>query len=619
MPFNIPTKQDFLDNRKQAEQDLLEYVAFAVFPCVDDSNEDASRFFNLWMDGKIVLEPFWEQHGEIAEHQEQFKQFCKLQIGQGADWEQPAQKCRENELQEIQQEAKDSNDSWPSDESAKDINSFSDKLERFMNQLPEDIINKFVVFFLSTKNFVAVNAAKAPSDMPKEAREQIPQVTKQYRAQLSYEEKKRILEKLYPFWAFLDHLWGQKYTLSDQSVQRQEYQKRYKKAKFATANSSRERKKLAQIINSFFDSLEGEFAEFKEGIEESILRAPLQVALQELPQQATSARDKMHIVLPDVFKGCSQYIEAIWLLVRNQIIRESQPTDNKLLDEYIEHRKHCSKCQLAEEKTFKVMDYRYGRLKELISCPIYPKHEPVLEPTHAIAPKQLVSYYKERYNKIPCELHKYYLALAYKQNGEIAKANALLMSNEAIASSANSTMGTVISVYCACGKEDEYHLNALRAPKVAIGRLDEEGPLDIPQINVCQPDGLAMSRDMLTLEYQANRQDWLVHPKKEQEGNLWFLSQDKLFNLLDRQIGTAGELDIDYAESFELLTRDVWLSDIAGIGVFWEGSVLFEGQLLKGAKHPLLGLLPIGWYIEVKAQRRSKTIMKSFAEKSFVE
>lgn len=618
MPFNIPTKQDFLDNRKQAEQDLLEYIAFAVFPCVDDSNEDASRFFNLWMDGKIVLEPFWEQHGEIAEHQEQFKQFCKLQIGQGADWEQPAQKCRENELQEIQQEAKDSNDSWPSDESAKDINSFSDKLEKFMNQLPEDIINKFVVFFLSTKNFIAVNAAKAPSDMPKEAREQIPQVTKQYRAQLSYEEKKRILEKLYPFWAFLDHLWGQKYTLSDQSVQRQEYQKCYKKAKFATANSSRERKKLAQIINSFFDSLEGEFAEFKKGIEESILRAPLQVALQELPQQATSARDEMHIVLPDVFKGCSQYTEAIWLLVRNQIIRESQPTDNKLLEEYIEHRKHCSKCQLAEEKTFKVMDYRYGRLKELISCPIYPKHEPVPEPTHAITPKQLVSYYQERYKKIRCELHKYYLALAYKQNGEEDKGLNLLnkISSENLAVS---HMGTVISVYCACGKEDIYHLNALRAPKVAIGRLDEEDPLNIPQISVCQPDGLAMSRDMLRFEYQEGQRDWLVHPKMEQAGNLWFLSQDKLFNLLDKQMRINGGFSINYAKHFEPLMHNVWLSTIAGIGIFGESSVLFKGQLLQGVKHPLLGRLPFGWYIEVKSQRRDKTMMKSFAERSSAE
>ena len=100
---------------------------------------------------------------------------------------------------------------------------------------------------------------------------------------------------------------------------------------------------------------------------------------------------------------------------------------------------------------------------------------------------------------------------------------------------------------------------------------------------------------------------------------MWFLSQDKLFNLLERQIGTSGELNIDFAESFEPLTRDIWLSDIAGIGVFWEGSVLFAGQLLQGVKHPLLGRLPIGWYIEVKAQRRSKTIMKSFAEKSFVE
>ena len=180
-------------------------------------------------------------------------------------------------------------------------------------------------------------------------------------------------------------------------------------------------------------------------------------------------------------------------------------------------------------------------------------------------------------------------------------------------------MGTVISVYCACGKEDTYHLNALRAPKIAIGRLDEEDTLDIPQISVCQPDGLAMSRDMLSFEYQEGQRDWLVYPKMEQAGNLWVLSKDKLFNLLGKQMRIDGESSINYAEYFESFTRYMWLSDIAGIGMFAESSVLFKDQFLQGVKHPLLGQLPFGWYIEVKAQRRDKTMMKSFAERSFAE
>ncbi len=611
MNLAIPTKRDFQENRTQAEYALLEYVALVVFPCNKESDERASRFCELWQSGSIDLQEFWGNYGEISEHEREFADFCVSKIGKGEDWEQgPQAGVVSDDVPD--REGKSGNEEVDAElpQEATNVDDFIGKLKEFLSSLPSSTFNKFLVFFLSTHNFIVVNAAKSPSDMPKEVQNSMPAQG----GHLSYETKRLHLERLYPFWACFDRILGNKYILSDQKVQQQQYGKLYKAAHIT--NSSREKKKLIQIVSSFFDKFSGQFVELQEPIIQSIMRAPLQTKLQDLPKQAISRRDHMHIVLPEVFKGCSQYDKERLLLIRNEFIKTEKVIIN---DAYLEHRRTCAKCKHAEESMREVMEYRYGRLQEIMNKPIYPIHKPNEGQLSATTPKELVQYYEERYKKIPYELHKYYLALAYKRNGEIEKANALLMSNETIAPSTNPTMGTVISVYCACGKEDEYHLNALRSPKIAIGRLDEEDPLDIPQINVCQPDGMAMSRDMLTLEYQANRQDWLVHSKKEQEGNLWFLSQDKLFNLLDRQIGTSGELNIDFAESFESLTRDIWLSDVAGIGVFWEGSVLFAGQLLQGVKHPLLGRLPIGWYIEVKAQRRSKTIMKSFAEKSFVE
>ncbi|MBR4355007.1 MAG: hypothetical protein IKP96_00300 [Elusimicrobiaceae bacterium] len=611
MNLAIPTKRDFQENRTQAEYALLEYVALVVFPCNKESDERASRFCELWQSGSIDLQEFWGNYGEISEHEREFADFCVSKIGKGEDWEQgPQAGVVSDDVPD--REGKSGNEEVDAElpQEATNVDDFIGKLKEFLSSLPSSTFNKFLVFFLSTHNFIVVNAAKSPSDMPKEVQNSMPAQG----GHLSYETKRLHLERLYPFWACFDRILGNKYILSDQKVQQQQYGKLYKAAHIT--NSSREKKKLIQIVSSFFDKFPGQFVELQEPIIQSIMRAPLQTRLQDLPKQVISRRDRMHIVLPEVFKGCSQYNKERLLLIRNEFLKTEKAPIN---DAYLEHRRTCAKCKQAEESMRKVMEYRYGRLQEIMNKPIYPIHKPNEGQLSATTPKELVQYYEERYKKIPYELHKYYLALACKRNGEIEKANALLMSNETIALSTNPTMGTVISVYCACGKEDEYHLNALRSPKIAIGRLDEEDPLDIPQINVCQPDGLAMSRDMLTFEYQANRQDWLVHPKKEQEGNLWFLSQDKLFNLLDRQIGTAGELNVDFAESFEPLTRDIWLSDIAGIGVFWEGSVLFAGQLLKGAKHPLLGRLPTGWYIEVKAQRRSKTIMKSFAERSFVE
>lgn len=611
MILPIPTKRDFQENCKQAEYALLEYVALVVFPCNKESDERASRFCELWQSGSIDLQEFWGKYGEISEHEKEFADFCVSKIGKGEDWEQGPQA---GVISEDIPDREDKSDNEEVDTELPhentNVDDFIGKLKEFLFSLPSGTLNKFLVFFLSTHNFIVVNAAKSPSDMPKEVQNSMPAQG----GHLSYETKRRYLEQQYPFWACLDLILGDKYILSDQKIQQQQYGKMYKAAHIT--NSSHEKKKLEQIISSFFNKFPGQFEEFKERIIQSIKRTPLQTKLQDLPKQAISRRDKMHIALPEVFKGCFLYDKERLLLIRNEFIKTEKAT---ITDDYLEHRRTCDKCKRAEESMREVMEYRYGRLQEIINKPIYPIHKPNDGQVSTTTPRELVRYYQERYKKIPCDLHKYYLALAYKKNGEMEKAKTLLTSHETGTLSANLTMGTVISVFCACGQEDTYHLNALRAPKVAIGRLDEEDPLDVPQINVCQPDGLAMSRDMLTLEYQANRHDWLVKPKKEQEGNLWFLSQDKLFNLLDGQTGTAGELNVDYAGSFELLTRDVWLSDIVGIGVFWEGSVLFAGQLLQGVKHPLLGRLPIGWYIEVKAQRRNKTIIKSFAEKSHVE
>lgn len=608
MNLAIPTKRGFQEDRKQAEYALLEYVALVVFPCNKESDERASRFCELWQSGSIDLHEFWGKYGEISEHEREFADFCVSKIGKGEDWEQgPQAGVVSDDVPD--REGKSGNEEVDAElpQEATNVDDFIGKLKEFLSSLPSSTFNKFLVFFLSTHNFIVVNAAKSPSDMPKEVR------MPAQGGHLSYETKRLHLERLYPFWACFDRILGNKYILSDQKIQQQQYGRLYKAAHIT--NSSREKKKLAQIVSSFFDKSPGQFVELQEPIIQSIMRAPLQTRLQDLPKQAISRRDQMHIILPEVFKGCSQYDRERLLLIRNEFIKTEKAAVG---DAYLEHRRTCAKCKQAEESMREVMEYRYGRLKEIENKPIFAVHESNKEKSKDKDAKQLVSYYKERYDKIPCELHKYYLALAYKQNGEEDKGLNLLnkISSENLAVS---HMGTVISVYCACGKEDIYHLNALRAPKVAIGRLDEEESLDMPQISVCQPDGLAMSRDMLRFEYQDGQQDWLVYPKMKQVGNLEFLSQDKLFNLLDKQMRIDGESSINYAEYFEPLTRNVWLSDIAGIGIFRESSVLFKGQLLQGVKHPLLGRLPFGWYIEVKAQRRDKTMMKSFAERSFAE
>ena len=316
MNLAIPTKRDFQENRKQAEYALLEYVALVVFPCNKESDERASRFCELWQSGSIDLHEFWGKYGEISEHEREFADFCVSKVGKGEDWEQGPQVWGDSELS-ANVETNGTQDELPLESSQEptQINDFVAQLKQFIMGLPQDVSNKFLVFFLSTKNFIAVNAAKAPSDMPKEVREDMPD----YNGHLAYEKKREYLERFYPFWACFDRILGNKYILSDQKIQQQQYVKLYKAAHIT--NSSREKKKLVQIVSSFFGEFPGQFVEWQEPIIQSIMRAPLQTKLQDLPKQAISRRDQMHIILPEVFKGCSQYDRERLLLIRNEFIK----------------------------------------------------------------------------------------------------------------------------------------------------------------------------------------------------------------------------------------------------------------------------------------------------------
>ena len=666
MSFNIPTKKDFLSlaTCEQAREALFLYVREYVFPHTFAGEDDCSLFELAFFENNFSLESFWSRYGEIGQYPNEFRQFCwqivkenKSQTsGDELDlvrWSinTTLDKCIYYKKEKDEENAgcgytNRRNEDWVGDKDplsimlANENNGVEKKgetisFEKCLNQLNALQQKQVYVFYLSALNFILVNASNAPSDMPEAAQELLRTKTRRreekYGAQLNYATKLAVLEKSYPLYFEGICPWAMGYEkkhyphIHDEKTRQRLYKQLYKEVGFhkTNFNSSRFHTKLADLFIQCLIKVRKDFAEDDSFIQKlKKKRPPLQLELKPLPTAAYTAKDKMYCALAKNMHVCEEYESIMLWLLRNELDRRTQhpfviPVEK--INQYLVHKSQCAQCKQTEEAMREVMAYRYGRLQEIMNKPIYPIHSPNNGQISGANTKGLVRYYTERYHKIPCELHKYYLALAYKQNGDLDKSKTLLASNKTGAPAENLTMGTVLSVYCACGKEDEYHLNALRSPKIAIGRLDKEDPLDIPQINVCQPDGLAMSRDMLTLEYQANRQDWLVHPKQEQAGNLWFLAQDKLFDLLERQMGKTEDLYVDYAESFEPLTQDVWLSDIAGIGMFWKGTVSFEGKLLQGVTHPLLGRLPVGWYIEVKAHRRNKTIMKSFADKSFVE
>ena len=646
MPLYIPTKENFEHHYMDALNALIEYIYNHIFVSEKDRNDFAGACCTFLLENRQVLQQWLQENGEIVNHKRKFEIFCKECAKKESNY--TSTDFVEDQYFRFQYEGlkedeglkePEFNNGKRNPQPLKDLsdvllekslhNSLS-TLEPFLsyfNTLSEDVQDEFKLFFISLYNFILVNAEKSLTDMPRPARKNsklLDKIKQAYgKSETLFQKKVRFLWECYPFWKFMRDVFGFKWILKDEKAQQKEYINLYRKLKFDSQkkNSSREKNKLKRIVVQFFEqfSTTEDTNQYKEDWTQSILDCPLQSQLQPLPEEALTIREKVLGRMPGLFKGCSAYNSIRFSLVARE--KGKMNLGNYTLQEieaYFHHKSQCQKCQQAEKTLNEVMEYRYGQLQGIESRHIYAIHSPNNEPKKIKNAKQIAHYYEERYNKIPCELHKYYLDLAYKRNGEPEKAKNLWETDKSIHSPRILTMGAVISVYCACGKDDEYHLNALRSPKIAIGRLDEEDPLDIPQINVCQPDGFAMSRDMLVFEYKSEQQDWLVQPKEAQaqKGNLWFLSQERLFSVLRK-----GELaDVDWMKYAEPLVEKVYLSELAGIGIFRTGTKMtIQGNPLSGICHPLLGTLPFGWYVEIKAQRRNRTIMKSFAENSFVE
>ena len=144
MNLAIPTKRDFQENRKQAEYALLEYVALVVFPCNEESDERASRFFELWQSGSIDLYEFWGKYGEIGKHEKAFVDFCVSKIGSGEEWEQRPQKGAFSEDVFNSEEQPDNTGGWSeAPHEATNVADFIEKLKGFLASLPGSTFNKF--------------------------------------------------------------------------------------------------------------------------------------------------------------------------------------------------------------------------------------------------------------------------------------------------------------------------------------------------------------------------------------------------------------------------------------------------------------------------------------------
>lgn len=210
-------------------------------------------------------------------------------------------------------------------------------------------------------------------------------------------------------------------------------------------------------------------------------------------------------------------------------------------------------------------------------------------------------------------------------------------------------IGYEISVRCICGNENSYRLNGLRYPLVTLGRQQQD-QVGVPDINLCADDQCRMSRQMLYFVYNKELQDWemvagaperqdyqqhrqqIVQPQqwqsdtfREKKGQqLFCLYRDDFFRAMDRQVPLllqGQKLNCHYAlqKLFRPLGQNrAPLSQLVGLGIMDFRQVSYKNNPCRGVQHPLLGTLPFGWYIEIKADRRAADVAASFVNNSIV-
>ena len=212
-------------------------------------------------------------------------------------------------------------------------------------------------------------------------------------------------------------------------------------------------------------------------------------------------------------------------------------------------------------------------------------------------------------------------------------------------------LGYEISIRCICGQETKYKLNALRFPIVTFGRKQDEKQT-LPDINMCADDRHYLSRFMLYFAYDQMLQDWVVQAgfpeskylslnpdlkncdiktqqdehREDKRSKLVYLPKNTLFSLLDKKYSNIGRdvlvCDDDFKGSFvEFSKKPIPLNTVAGIGLIpcnTDNPLQYKDQKITCVKHPLLGQLPFGWYIEISANRSNNSVLKSFITRSTI-
>lgn len=428
--MKIPTKNDFIQNRSDAIENLFLYMKH-VFYYKDE--DDVSDFISELLDDNEnrwkLLNSFFDRFGEIEGHEEEFKHFFNSYMKNKIKRRTAEEESDENFSMDIY----DGDANWNLDADAHIDDSnptgeikiredseqnikfsiFGKLIERIL-QLSEKEQARFKVAFLSIQN--TLNIGQAPSDMPKQVSERIQKIAKG--DQLSFDAKKQYLMKyLYPS-GFWQKYWEDVgYTLidKDSEKQREKYELLFKKAKFS--NTTRDKEKMAKIVDDINLSdipqeLHSKLLDIKMAIKKDITGVNLRSELREIHEYALSPRD----IATRNFRyiGCKEYSDILPLYVKARLENNNSFFDKPIVTNYLKHRRICNKCRECEKDIEPRIAYRLDRLA---SSP-YKFHASDNNNLNITKSEDLIRYYKNIDKHYSSDLSKLYLLLAYMVAGK---------------------------------------------------------------------------------------------------------------------------------------------------------------------------------------------------------
>lgn len=435
----IPTKEDFINNRNQAHENLYLYIISLLGT---EQNEDDIQDLSIRFFESSKLSGFFDEFGEIRGHEKEFKLLCQnelKEIKSGSGWDYRGFSLEEDrdeveiasdKQQFYKYQEQEVNDSLDEDYIRTEENGAClDKLIEIIKSLPDREQIRFQVAYLAIQNTLDISAKKPPTDMPKEVRAIVRERAKG--AHIKYEEKRKILEgSRCPtgFWQKYHEMIGKNLLNKEFKIQNEIYIKLYKRAKFS--NITRDKKKMAEIV----EKISSELAEnVKEKLKKDIQNFLCRTSLTPIPKEAQSIKDQA--LGGKDKRPCKEYVEFIALLVQENMGYYHVQRDlnwEKRVSAYLEHRCTCERCQGYEKQLRQRMEYRRARMQEIGQQAPYLYHE--YDPKQAVktGQKDLVLYYEKEYKYNPCDMNLFYLLLAYKNAGEIQKAKNLLASTKGI-------------------------------------------------------------------------------------------------------------------------------------------------------------------------------------------